>query len=186
MSNVPPAPEPQGSQPAYQPPTPGDSAPPPAPQYSAPGSYPAAPSNYPAAPSDYPTEKPKGSNKLGLIAFVVALAAVVIGSIVAYLGGQSLGTLIEYTGTSGTVDANDLPPAAQQIAASGGLLTFAGFAVFGVLALWGFVQGIVAVVKKRGRGWGIAAIIVAVLGGVIVSIIWGVGFAAGAAPYISA
>ncbi|MFL1999686.1 MULTISPECIES: hypothetical protein [unclassified Microbacterium] len=179
MSNVPPAPEPQGSQPAYQPPTPGASAPPPAPQYSAPGSY-------PAAPSDYPTEQPKGSNKLGVIAFVVALAAVVIGSIVTYLGGQSLGTLIEYTGTSGTVDANDLPPAAQQIAASGGLLTVAGFAVFGVLALWGFIQGIVAVVKKRGRGWGIAAIIVAVVGGVIVSIIWGVGFAAGAAPYISA
>ena len=181
MSNIPPAPEPQGSQPAYQPPTPGASAPPPA----APESYPTAAGSYPAPPAEYQTGKPKGPSTLGVIAFVVALAAVIIGSIVVYIGGQTLGALVEYSGTSGTVDANTLPPDAQNAAASGGIMTVVGFAVFGVLALWGFIQGIVAVVKKRGRGWGIAAIILAVIGGVIVSILWGVGFAAGAGPFIA-
>ncbi|MFG6502680.1 hypothetical protein [Microbacterium sp. P05] len=178
MSTNPPTPEP-----AYQPPAPGASTPPPAaPQYSEPGAYAAAP---PAAYGTQPDVKQKGSRTLGLVAFVVALAAVIIGSIVAYMGGSALGSLVEYTGTSGTVDADTLPAEAQAIAASGAVITAVGFAIFGILALWGFIQGIVAAVKNRGRGWGIAAIIIAVIGGGIVAAIWGAGFAAGAGPYLT-
>ncbi|MFG6445161.1 hypothetical protein ACFXP7_07485 [Microbacterium sp. P06] len=182
MSNIPPAPEPQGSQPAYQPPAPGASAQPPAPQYT-PGAYPAAPG---ASYGSDPAAQPKPSNRLGLIALIITLAAVIIGSIVVYMGGQTLGGLVEYTGTTGTVEAETLPAEAQSAAASGALVTAVGFGIFGILALWGFIQGIVAAVKNRGRGWGIAAIILAVIGGGIVGALWFAGFTAGAGPYLSA
>jgi hypothetical protein len=177
MSNIPPAPEPYGSQPAYE--SPAASSQPPAPAY-APGAYPAA------SAAGEPGVKPKGPSTLGIIAFVAALAGVIIGSILVFVGGQALGGVVQYTGSSGTVDANTLPAEAQDALASGGVLTFVGFLVFGILALWGFIQGIVAVVKKRGRGWGIAAIVLAVVGLGIVGTMWGFGFGAGAAPYLSA
>lgn len=187
MSNIPPAPEPNGSQPSYQPPaqgsTPSSSTPASAShEYSQPAGYAAAP---PAAYAADSGEKPKGSNRLGLIAFIASLAAVIIGSILLYLGGQTLGTLVEYTGTSGNVPAENLPPEANSAAAAGGLQTLLGGAILAVLALWGFIQGIVAAVKNRGRGWGIAAIILAVLGAVIGAVIWGAGFAAGAGPFLN-
>jgi hypothetical protein len=176
MSNIPPAPEPYGSQPAYE--APAASSQPPAPAYGT-GSYPAAPS------AGDPGVKPKGPSTLGIIAFVAALAAVIIGSILVFIGGQAIGSVVQYTGTSGTVDASTIPAEGQDAAASGAALTFAGFAIFFVLGLWGFIQGIVATVKKRGRGWGIAAIVLAVIGGGIVAILWGSGVAAGAAPYVN-
>jgi hypothetical protein len=176
MSNIPPAPEPYGSQPAYE--SPAASSQPPAPAY-APGAYPAA------SAAGEPGVKPKGPSTLGIIAFVAALAGVIIGSILVFVGGQAIGSVVQYTGTSGTVDPSTVPAAGQDAATSGGGLTVAGFLVFGVLALWGFIQGIVATVKKRGRGWGIAAIILAVIGGGIVAALWFAGLAAGAAPYVN-
>lgn len=143
------------------------------------------------APAGYqpPAAAPvKNSNRLGLIALLVAIAGVVIGSILAFVGGLQSGALVQYasTGSGGTeIDASTLPESARQAAASAGLLTVAGFLVFGVLGLWGFIQGIVATAKNRGRGLGIAAIVIAVLGGVVVSIFLGIGAAAGAAPYMS-
>lgn len=184
MSTNPPAPEPSNSQPSYQPPAPGSSAPPPAPEYgSQPAAYPAAP---PPAQHDSRTT---GSNRLGLIAFIASLAAVIIGSILAYVAGTTIGSLGQY----GTVDSSGsyvldetaIPAEGEQAAASGALLTLAAFAVFGVLALWGFIQGIVAAVRNRGRGWGITAIILAVVGIGIVAIIYGAGVAAGIAPYVT-
>ncbi|WZH35901.1 MAG: hypothetical protein PIR02_14155 [Microbacterium enclense] len=56
----------------------------------------AASSGYPA-PAGYqpPAAAPvKNSNRLGLIAFVIALAAIVIGSIIAFIGGMQSGALV--------------------------------------------------------------------------------------------
>ena len=64
-----------------------------------------------------------------------------------------------------------------------GALVVSAFLVWGVLALWGFIQGIIAAVKYRGRGWGIAAIVLAVIGGGIVFAFFLVGVGIGAAPY---
>jgi hypothetical protein len=177
MSTIPP--EPSGSQPSYQPPAPGASAPPPA--YAPAPGYDAAP---PAAYAAGPGTKPKGPSTLGIVAFVASLAAVIIGSILAFMAGQSLGSVVEYSGSS-TVDVETLPADAQQALATGGLLSVAAFGIFGILALWGFIQGIVATVKNRGRGWGITAIVLAVIGGGFVAMFYGFGFAAGAAPYLS-
>jgi len=151
----------------------------------------AAQAGYPASPGyQPPTAAPqKPSNRLGLIAFAVALAAIIIGSILAFIGGMQSGALVQYatTGPDGTpqIDPSNLSAGEQQAAATAGLLTVAGFLVFGVLGLWGFIQGIVATAKNRGRGFGIAALVLAVLGGVVVAVVFGAGAAAGAAPYTS-
>lgn len=176
MSTPPPAPEPHdgtprpgGAQPAYGAPQP---------EYGAqqPGYAPPAPSNRPGT---------KGPRGLGLIAFLVALAGAVIGSILATIGGIQTGALVQYTGVdTTTVDPNTLPPEAQQSAVVGGLLVIAGYLVWGVLALWGLIQGIIAAVKNRGRGWGIAAIVIAILGLGAVSTAFGIGVAIGAGPYV--
>ncbi len=124
-----------------------------------------------------------------VVAFAVALAAIIIGSILAFIGGMQSGALVQYatTGPDGTpqIDPSNLSAGEQQAAATAGLLTVAGFLVFGVLGLWGFIQGIIATAKNRGRGFGIAALVLAVLGGVVVAVVFGAGAAAGAAPYTS-
>lgn len=172
MSSTPPPPEPYNPPPATR----ADAA-------AAQAGYPASPGYQP--PAGAPAAR---SNRLGLIAFVVSLAGIVIGSIIAFIGGMQTGSLVQFATTSGGttgIDPSTLSPADQQTAASAGLLSFAAFLVFGVLGLWGFIQGIIATAKKRGRGFGITAIILAVLGGVVVAFIYGIGFTAGAAPYMS-
>jgi hypothetical protein len=129
--------------------------------------------------------KPKGPKGLGVVAFVAALLAVIAGSILTYVGGLQLGPLAQYADSSGTVDTTSIPADVQNAAVLGGVLVAVGFIAMAVFALWGFVQGIIAAVKNRGRGWGIAAIIVAVIAIVPVSIFFGIGTAAGLAPYLS-
>lgn len=173
MSSTPPPPEPYNPPPATR----ADAA--------------AAQAGYPASPAyQPPTAAPqKPSNRLGLIAFVVALAAIVIGSILAFIGGMQSGALVQYatTGADGTpqIDPANLSASEQQAAATAGLLAVAGFLVFGILGLWGFIQGIIAAVKNRGRGFGIAALILALLGGIVVAVVFGAGATAGAAPYVN-
>lgn len=183
MSTVPP--DPQG-QPAYTPPpAAAPASPPPAAAPSGSG-YPVQSDPGYAPPAPAAGAKPKGPKTLGLIAFVVALLAVVVGSVLTYLGGLQVGPLAQYADTTtGTVDTTDIPADAQQAALAGGALIVAGFVAMAVLALWGFIQGIIAAVKNRGRGWGIAAIIIAVLSVIPVSIFLGVGTAAGLAPYLT-
>jgi hypothetical protein len=170
-------PEPQGQPtppPAYSPPA-----------DSAPSGYPAA--NY-APPVGEPAPKTKGPAGLGIIAFAASVAGIVIGSILAFMGGLQTGGLGQYaevSSGSGTVDGNSLPPEGQQMLITAGILTFSAFAVWGVLALWGLIQGIIAAVKNRGRGWGIAAIVLAVIGIGAVVTFYGIGLAAGVAPYAS-
>jgi hypothetical protein len=158
-------------------------APPPA--YQPPAGSTAA-GSYPPPPAGEPATGTKGPARLGIIAFVAALAAAVIGSVIAFIAGMQGGSLAQYADVTGgsTVDADSLPPEGQQLAISAGVLAFVAFAVWGILALWGLIQGIVAAVKNRGRGWGIAAIVIAVLGVGAVAIFYGVGVAAGIAPYV--
>ncbi len=172
MTSTPPPPEPYNPPPATR-------------AEAAQSGYAAPPAGYAASAS--PT-RPQGSNRLGLIAFVASLLAVVIGSILALFGGIQSGSLAQFAGavdTSGNVDAAALPAAANQIALAAGALSVAAFLVWGAFALWGLIQGIIAAVKNRGRGWAIAAIILSVIGGGIVFVFFVVGAGIGAAPYAS-
>ncbi len=173
MSSTPPPPEPYDTPPAGR-------------ADAAQGGYAAPPAGYAAPASPAASGRPKGSSRLGLIAFVVSLVAIVIGSILATLGGIQSGGLAqfaEYTDGTATVDPDTLPPEANQMGLAAGALVVSAFLVWGVLALWGFIQGIIAAVKNRGRGWGIAAIVLAVIGGGIVFAFFLVGVGIGAAPY---
>ncbi len=53
-----------------------------------------------------------------------------------------------------------------------------------ILGIWALVQGIIATVKNRGRGWGIAALVIALIGPVAFAIgiqaFLAAGFASGA------
>lgn len=168
MSTTPPPPEPY-----QQPVTRGDSS----------GTAPSA-QGAPAAPAYVPptTSKPKGPKKLGLVAFVVSLIAVVGGSIVAFIAGMQSASLAPYADGGQQMEPNTLPPEAQQAAIVFGILTVVAFVVYAVFGLWGFIQGIVAAVKNRGRGWAIGAIALSLLGGIVV----GSALAAGAAIGVSA
>ncbi|MGN7970963.1 hypothetical protein [Microbacterium sp. 22296] len=166
MSTTPPPPEP------YNPPPTRSEA------HAAPGGY-AAPNGY-AASAPAPGHRAPVSKKLGIIAFIASVLAVVVGAILAYVAGVQTGGLGQYVDPStGQVDAESLPPGAEQSAIAVAALSVAAFVVYGILALWGFIQGIIAAVKNRGRGWGIAAIVIAVLGGIVVVTALGVGAAVG-------
>jgi hypothetical protein len=173
VSSTPPPPEPYDTPPVTR-------------AEAAQSGYPAASAGYAAPAPTAPAGRAKGSRGLGLIAFVVSLAAVVIGSILALLGGIQSGSLAQFAdvanGTA-TLDPETLPEAANQIGLAAGALSVSAFLIWGVLALWGLIQGIVAAVKNRGRGWAIAAIILAVLGGGVVLVVFGIGAVIGAAPY---
>lgn len=146
-------------------------------------SYAAPPAAAPAGPAPGTT----GPRGLGLIAFVVSLVAVVIGSVLGLLGGIQSGSLAQFPAIadgSSTIDPETLPASASQIGLAAGVLSVSAFLAWGVLALWGFIQGIIAAVKNRGRGWGIAAIVLAVVGGGVVLVFFGVGAVIGAAPYV--
>jgi len=144
---------------------------------------PAAPAAHdaPAAPAYVPPadNRPVLSNRLGLIAFVASLVAVVGGSIIAFIAGLQSAGVAQYAqqngDTTGQIDPNTLPPGVEQSAILVGVLTVVAFAVYAIFGLWGFIQGIVAAIKRRGRGYGIAAIILAVLGGIVVSVALAIG-----------
>lgn len=179
MTSTPPPPEPYNPPPATR----AEAA---QSGYAAPQAGSATPPAAYGAPA--PVARPKGSSRLGLIALLAALLGIILGSILSGIGGYQSGTLVQYADyANGTTDIayESLPPAAQQTAIAGGLLSVAGFLVWGAFALWGFIQGIIATVKNRGRGWGIAAIVLAVIGGGVVFAVLGIAATAAAAQYVS-
>ncbi|WP_309067365.1 hypothetical protein [Microbacterium sp.] len=136
------------------------------PQPPAPGGY-AAPY---VAPQDtrfaqaLQAPGPRPSAALGTVALILSLVATVGGSVVlavalAAIGagvGPSLQTLTAGTGLEILTPVRDMVLVAE-IAVWGG----------SALGVWALIQGIIAVVKRRGRGAGIAAIIISAVGPVI-------------------
>ena len=60
-----------------------------------------------------------------------------------------------------------------------------GFAIWAAFALWAVVQGIVAIIQRRGRAWGIAAVLLAPLSYFFVmQMAYTAGVALGAVPFI--
>lgn len=126
--------------------------------------YAAAPASS-GSPAWQSYEEPKAKKKtLGVVAFVVGLAALVVGVIGGFLFGQAFGGSEAFRDS---MENSGATPSDSQItelmtsssAVTGSLMFYLGTA----LGLWAIVQGIIAAVTKRGRAWGVVAIILAVV-----------------------
>ncbi|WIB13733.1 DUF4064 domain-containing protein [Curtobacterium sp. MCPF17_052] len=138
------------------------------------------------APAWHSYEEPAKKKKtVGLIAFAAAVIALVIGVI----GGVMLGTALsssqllqDYAQNGGSGNPADSQELQRQLMqdpeAMAGLGTGAVLMLVGsVFGLWAIVQGIVAIVAKRGRLWGVLAIVLAVLASVVAGAVY-IGVAA--------
>lgn len=171
-------------------PTPPYSAP--VPPYSTPVAYPPA-APYAPAPFAAPYSPPapgalaeaspgRHGAGLGVVALVAGLVALVVTPVVAaiasYAIGIGVGREVALRPSSASFDLSLLSPVRDSVL-HGEIAFWAGTA----LGVWALVQGIVAIVKNRGRGAGIAAVVVAVLGpiafGLAVNVFVFAGIAAG-------
>lgn len=120
---------------------------------------------------------------LGVVALVLAVLAAVGATILGAIAGYGIGL---GTGRSLALPAMDLQfdwsiltPVREWV-----LLGEIAFWTGTALGTWALVQGIVAIVQDRGRGWGLAAVIVAALGPIAFAVgvqaLLTAGFAAGA------
>ncbi|MCR2809671.1 MULTISPECIES: DUF3824 domain-containing protein [unclassified Microbacterium] len=124
-----------------------------------------------------------GRRWLGTVAFwlamTAALGATALGAVAAYNIGLGTGRDLALSPGDIDFDWSILTPVREWVLI-GELAFWAGT----VLGIWALVQGIVATVKNRGRGWAIAAIVIAAIGPVAFSIgvqgLLAAGFATGA------
>jgi hypothetical protein len=123
----------------------------------------AAPYAQPAPGVYAPPPPPVRRRTLGVVARLVAVITVPVASVVGAIAGWrvGLGTGKELAGRprGAAVDLSVLTPVRYDV-----LLGEVAFWVATALGVWAVVQGIVAIVRARGRGQGIAAVIVAGLG----------------------
>jgi len=150
----------------------------------------AAPYTAPAAAAPYRPRQPRpaGPPTLGAVAFILSLLAAVAAPIAASFAGWGIGAGIGAQQLTDLSEANAstsamlaaLTPVRGQV-----LVAEIAFWAGTILGIWAIVQGIVAITRHRGRGFGIAAIIVAAVGPlayfVLLLIFLGMG-AAGAVP----
>lgn len=124
------------------------------------------------APAWQGYEEPKRKKKtVGVVAFIVALIALALAVIAGIVFGNAFGgssairdSLLDGSASteSGQRDLQQRlmdDPTVLTSSASGGIAAIIGT----VLGLWALVQGIIAIVVKRGRAFGVIALIVAVV-----------------------
>ncbi|WP_205834607.1 hypothetical protein [Microbacterium salsuginis] len=150
--------------------------------YAAPAGYPAA-AGYPGAGAQYATGAPATRGRaLGTVALVLALLATVGASLLAAIAsfniGLGTGRQIAMGALGTDFDWSILTPVRDWVL-MGEIAFWAGT----VIGIWALVQGIVAIATRRGRGAGIAAVVIAAVGPVIFgAVVQGfltTGFAAG-------
>jgi hypothetical protein len=114
-----------------------------------------------------------------VLAVLATVAATVLGSIAAFSIGVGTGRQLVVDPADIDFDWSILTPVREWVLV-GELSFWAGT----ILGVWALVQGIVAIVKNRGRGWGIAAVVVAAIGpiafAIAVQVFLTTGFASGA------
>jgi hypothetical protein len=114
-----------------------------------------------------------------VLAVLAAVGATIVGSYAGY--GIGLGTAREVM-----IDPTDLDFDWSILTPVRGWVLLGELAFWAgtILGIWAIVQGIVAIVKNRGRGWGIAAVVVAAIGPIVfatgVQALLAAGFASGA------
>ncbi|MEE6388221.1 hypothetical protein V3G71_05145 [Microbacterium paraoxydans] len=150
------------------------SAPPAAP----PGAYQVPVGGYAAPSGTYtaPDTAPKPSGFLGLLALGLSILAAVVMPIIGGVSAFEVGHRIPQGFSGSTGDLGFLSPARDQV-----LWTELSFWAGTVLGIAAIVLGIIAIRRKQGRGAGIAALIVAVLGAIIFFVAVFTAFAVGGA-----
>jgi len=127
------------------------------------GGYPASAAGYPNGGYQLPESAPRGSRTTGAAALVAALFAAIVIPIVAAVVALQIGAILPSTrigiDTSFSDDLAVLTPVRTQVLWAE--IAFWSGTVLGIVAI---VLGIVAAAKRRGRGLGITAIVLAALG----------------------
>lgn len=132
---------------------------------------------------DKPVRKKK---TVGVVAFILALVALVLAVVSAVLIGDAIGgnTALRDAALGGnaSVDQQQLQRELTDDPALLSAFTGGGFALLigSVLGLWAIVQGIIAAVAGRGRAFGILAIVIAVIAPIAFSVLATTVMAAGA------
>lgn len=149
-----------------------------------PGAYQVPVGGYAVSSGAYQAPEPgaKKSSLLGILALILAIAAAVVTPIISGVTGFEIGRRLP-----GGLDTTSpdlltvLAPARDQV-----LWTEIAFWTGTILGVAAIVLGIIAIRRRQGRGAGIAALVVAVLGPLIFWIVLvfaiSVGTAAGFAP----
>ena len=136
-------------------------------------------------------QRPKGPRRIGLVAFILAAVAVVVGCALQFWAGNHLGSIAQFDVVRAAIEAqkpidlSTLPAAGTRVVSEVNTISLVGSIAYYALAIWALVQAIVAIVRRRGRAWGVAAIFVAVIGYFVVQLAYSAGLATGAAPYLS-
>ncbi|PRB05342.1 hypothetical protein [Microbacterium sp. MYb64] len=113
-----------------------------------------------------PAARPAGGPGLGRVALLLALLATVVltivGAVLAWQVGHGIGSSTDLTALENRVSSDDLSflTPVRDLILWVEITTWTATA----LGIWALVQGIVAIAKRRGRGPGIAAVIIAALG----------------------
>ena len=114
-----------------------------------------------------------------MLAVLAAVGATIVGSYAGYSIGLGTAREVMIDPTDFDFDWSILTPVRGWVLV-GELAFWAGT----ILGIWAIVQGIIAIVKNRGRGWGIAAVVVAAIGPIVfatgVQAFLAAGFASGA------
>ena len=136
----------------------------PPPGYAPPAGYAAAPIT--ASAPVYGAAPARRSSVRGVVALALALVATVGASLVAAIASYRIGLGAGRQITAGALDSDFdwsiLTPVRDWV-----LLGEVSFWVGTALGVWALVQGVVAIVSARGRGAGIAAVIVAAQGPIV-------------------
>lgn len=111
----------------------------------------------------------KRSPILGILALALVVISGIVLSLYAWRVGSVLGSYV--VGGSLNIDASNQTEIAQEIASQLG----SGFASLGGLSIFvgfvGWILGIIAAVTKRGRGFGVLAIILGILAPIVAFIL---------------
>ncbi|HEX4057483.1 MAG TPA: hypothetical protein VHX87_04090 [Galbitalea sp.] len=122
-------------------------------------------------PSPYYSSPPAKSKTLGVVAFIVGLVVIVFSVIASVIVGNLLGSILK-PGSTFSQGFQAGATSTDPRVAFGGLLVVVQLLLGTGLGVWAFVQGIVAVRSDRGRGWGIAAIVIAAIAPVLSLIVY--------------
>ncbi len=115
-----------------------------------------------------------------MLALISALVAAIVMPIVAGINAFAIGRVIPPSMTTYSDDLRIFSPVRDQV-----LWTELSFWAGTILGIAAIVLGIIAIRKKQGRGAGIAALVVAVLGAVIFSIVLVIALGAGSATSVA-
>lgn len=154
---------------------------PPAPYQAPPGAYQVPVGGYAAPSGSYiaPAATPRRSAVLGLVSLALAVVAGVVTPVVVAIASYEIGRRIPEAVTRAGTDVESLAflaPARDQVLWAE--LSFWGGTILGIAAI---VLGIIAIVRRQGRGQGIAGVVVAVIAPMIFFVVAVIAVTAGAA-----